>query len=341
MAINITNILNAITAKNNTADSTYSSFELSQINKAINTLNETNGVITYNSVSELPNEDSSNIGQLAFIDEPYSLYDSPTTYNYTGSFYYFNGDSWGIATLASDSDYLNALGGGGQALPPSTLTYVTNSFMYNGNATGYDGTLTLSQFSPTLAVGDLAIIWASRDIAYGGWSAPTGWSVAVTGNDGVEYPQTSAFYKILTADDITTDTITIPDVGDTFGIDWSATGYVLRPDNPISTIVVGGEVNTHGPSALSGTITSGSATGGLVLATAQSCGRPLNQAPTLTFNGGTYDQFLENSDLYSNLGAGHINIGLIDLGTSGYSDVSVSASDNGRQSLNGFYLEVT
>lgn len=335
MAINITNILNAITAKNNAADSTYSSFELSQINTAINTLNETNGVITYNSVSELPNEDSSNIGQLAFIDEPYSLYDSPTTYNYTGSFYYYNGDSWGIATLASDSDYLNP---SPPPLPPTTLTYVTNSFMYSGATTGTDASLTLSQFSPTLTVGDLSIIWASRDAAAGTWSAPTGWSVAVTGNDGVEYPQTSAFYKILTADDISTDTITIPGGGNT--TDWSAAGYVLSPDNPISTIVAGGEVNTHGPSALSGTITSGSATSGVVLATAHSCGRPLTQAPTLTFNGGTYDQFLENAS-GAGPSAGHINIGLIDLGTSGYSDVSVSTNDVGRQSLNGFYLEVT
>jgi hypothetical protein len=67
MAINITNIMNAITAKNNNADSTYSNFELSQINRAVNTLNETDGVITYNSASELPSGDSAIIGQMAFV----------------------------------------------------------------------------------------------------------------------------------------------------------------------------------------------------------------------------------------------------------------------------------
>lgn len=339
MAINITNILNAITAKNNAADSTYSSFELSQINTAVNTLNETNGVITYNNVSELPEGDSDIIGQIAFVLGAFNVDSTSDSVrsSHIGSFYYYNGDSWGIATLASDSDYLNPLGA---VPPPTTLTYVTNSFMYNGATTGLDASLTLSQFSPTLAVGDLSIIWASRDNAAGTWSAPTGWSVAVTGNDGVEYPQTSAFYKILTADDISTDTITIPGGGNAITSDWSAAGYVLSPDNPISAIVAGGEVNTHGASALSGTITSGSATSGVVLATAHSCGRPLSQAPTLTFNGGTYDQFLENAT-GAGPGAGHINIGLIDLGTSGYSDVSVSTNDTGRQSLNGFYLEVT
>lgn len=103
MAINITNILNAITAKNNNADSTYSNFELSQINRAVNTINSENGVITYKSVSDLPSGDSVNAGQIAFIASPYSYDSGDSTLSRTGSFYYYNGDSWGVATLASDT----------------------------------------------------------------------------------------------------------------------------------------------------------------------------------------------------------------------------------------------
>lgn len=116
MAINITSILNAINAKNNNADSTYSNFELSQINKAVNTINSENGVITYNSVSDLPSGDSALIGQIAFVDRPYSWQDSdnaPVNAR-AGSFYYYNGDSWGVATLASDSSFANAAGGAAQ-----------------------------------------------------------------------------------------------------------------------------------------------------------------------------------------------------------------------------------
>jgi hypothetical protein len=108
MAINITNILNAITAKNNNADSTYSNFELSQINRAVNTINSENGVITFNSASDLPSGDSALIGQIAFIASPYSYVDSNSvTYNLTGSFYYYNGDSWSASPLTADSNFSN------------------------------------------------------------------------------------------------------------------------------------------------------------------------------------------------------------------------------------------
>jgi hypothetical protein len=132
MAINITNILNAITAKNNAADSTYSSFELSQINRAVNTLNETNGVITYNSASELPAGDSAIIGQMAFVLGAFnvdSTNDSVRS-SHIGSFYYYNGDSWGIATLASDSDFLNSAVGG----PSSTHAQGSTSGYSSGGS---------------------------------------------------------------------------------------------------------------------------------------------------------------------------------------------------------------
>jgi len=109
VAINLTIILNAITAKNNNADSTYSNFELSQINTAVNTINNSSGVITYRSVSELPSGDSSTFGQLAFIDRGYSWQDSDDApvNSRTGSFYYYDGNNWSAATLTSDSNYAN------------------------------------------------------------------------------------------------------------------------------------------------------------------------------------------------------------------------------------------
>jgi hypothetical protein len=109
MAINITNILNAITAKNNNADSTYSNFELSQINRAVNTINSENGVITFNSASDLPSGDSALIGQIAFVSGAFNIDSTNDSVrsSHTGSFYYYNGDSWGIAILTADSDYLN------------------------------------------------------------------------------------------------------------------------------------------------------------------------------------------------------------------------------------------
>jgi len=130
MAINITSILNAITAKNNNADSTYSNFELSQINKAINTINSENGVISYKDESDLPTGDSAAIGQLAFISAAYSYQDSddaPVKYR-TGSFKFYDGTNWSAATLTSDSDYLN---------PPivslqgSLYGYATGGVSYN------------------------------------------------------------------------------------------------------------------------------------------------------------------------------------------------------------------
>ena len=131
MAINITSILNAITAKNNNADSTYSNFELSQINTAVNTINNSSGVITYRSVSELPSGDSSTFGQLAFIDRGYSWQDSDDApvNSRTGSFYYYDGNNWSAATLTSDSNYANQAAAAG--LQGLTYGYATGGVTVN------------------------------------------------------------------------------------------------------------------------------------------------------------------------------------------------------------------
>lgn len=136
MAINITSILSAINAKNNNADSTYSNFELSQINKAVNTINSENGVITYRSVGDLPTGDSATIGQLAFIDRSYSWQDSDDApvNNRTGSFYFYDGTNWSAATLTSDSNFANPAsggGGGGASLQGSLYGYATGGIQLN------------------------------------------------------------------------------------------------------------------------------------------------------------------------------------------------------------------
>lgn len=131
MAINITSIFNAINAKNNNADSTYSNFELSQINKAVNTINSENGVITYRSVGDLPTGDSATIGQLAFIDRAYSWQDSDDApvNNRTGSFYFYDGTNWSAATLTSDSNFANQ--GAGGSLQGSLYGYATGGVTVN------------------------------------------------------------------------------------------------------------------------------------------------------------------------------------------------------------------
>ena len=101
MALNITNIVDAVNAKNNNADSNTSDTEIRLINTAITLLNGTDGVITYRSREELPAPDSDNNGQFIFI--PASNQAFVDSYG-DGVYFWSSGDSWNPLQLTKEVD---------------------------------------------------------------------------------------------------------------------------------------------------------------------------------------------------------------------------------------------
>ena len=100
MALNITNIVDAVNAKNTNADSNTSDTEIRLINTAITLLNGTDGVITYKSRAELPAPDSANNGQFIFI--PASNQAFLDSYG-DGVFFWSSGDSWNPLQLVREA----------------------------------------------------------------------------------------------------------------------------------------------------------------------------------------------------------------------------------------------
>ena len=101
MALNITNIIDAVNAKNTNADSNTNDTEIRLINTAITLLNNTDGVISYKSREEFPIPDSDNNGQFVFI--PATNQDFIDSYG-DGIFYWSSGDSWNPLQLTKEGE---------------------------------------------------------------------------------------------------------------------------------------------------------------------------------------------------------------------------------------------
>ena len=129
MAINITNIVDAINAKNTNADSNTSDTEIRLINTAITLLNSTDGVITYKSRAELPAPDSDNNGQFIFI--PASNQAFVDSYG-DGIFYWSSGDSWNPLQLTKEVDAAAAFIGAITEIPSRNNMGVNTGYTSGG-----------------------------------------------------------------------------------------------------------------------------------------------------------------------------------------------------------------
>jgi len=207
----------------------------------------------------------------------------------------------------------------------TTLTYVGST----GDSNSTDVSPYSVSYHASARSGDLALAMFAMDQSAPTLSTPSGWTLVGNGNSA-EYPRMYVFAKVLDSTDISTGSLTVtPSISEGF----AALISIFRPDGTIGSFTPRNFVNDKGPNALSVSLSTSGATP-LTIAVAFLSGRP-NQDPVLTFSGAT------TATDSSGSGTGTRTLGYIlyEVGDTPAS-ATITGTDDGRQSLSAFYLDI-